>query len=107
MIIFYLFYFFQMQARTLYSIVFFKEVICKLTDFCLYWFLLADLCSCEVTGNLQYRHTMLYIYATKSDYINYNLWYKEVSSSNVNTFKIQWVKPNDEEVRVITDTILN
>ena len=59
------------------------------------------------SGNLQYRHIMLYIYATKSDYINYNLWYKEVSSSNVNTFKIQWVKPNDEEVRVITDTILN
>ena len=50
---------------------------------------------------------MLYIYTTKSDYINYNLWYKEVSSSNVNTFKIQWVKPNDEEVRVITDTTLN
>ena len=95
-----------MQARTLYSIVFFKEVIRKLTDFCMYWFLLVDLCSCEVTGNLQYRHTMLYIYATKSDYINYNLWYKEVSS-NVNTFKIRWVKPNDEEVRVITDTILN
>ena len=50
---------------------------------------------------------MLYIYATESDYINYNLRYKEVSSNNVNTFKIRWVKPNDEEVRVIIDTILN
>ena len=50
---------------------------------------------------------MSYIYATKSDYINYNLRYKEVSSNNVNTFKIRWVKPEDEEVRVVTDTILN
>ena len=58
-------------------------------------------------GNLQYRHIMLYIYATESDYINYNLRYKEVSSNNVNTFKIRWVKPDDEEVRVIIDTILN
>ena len=73
----------------------------------MYWFPLVDLCSCEVTGNLQYGHIMLYFYATKSDYINYNLQYKELSSSNVNTFKIQWVKRNDEEVRVINDTTLN
>ena len=50
---------------------------------------------------------MLSIYATESDYINYNLQYKEVSSNNVNTFKIRWVRPDDEEVRVIIDTILN
>ena len=96
-----------MQTRPLYSIVFFKEVIFKLTDFCIYWFPLVDLCSCEVTGNLQYRHIMLSIYATESDYNNYNLRYKEVSSNNVNTFKIRWVRPDDEEVRVIIDTILN
>ena len=96
-----------MQTRTLYSIVFFKDVICKLTDFCIYWFPLVDLCSCEVTGNLQYRHIMLSIYTTESDYINYNLRYKEVSSNNVNTFKIRWVRPDDEEERVIIDTILN
>ena len=40
-------------------------------------------------GNLHYRHIMLYIYATKSDYINYNLRYRETSSDNVNTFKIR------------------
>ena len=87
--------------------MFFKEVIYKLTDLCMYWFPLVDLCSCEVTGNLQYRHIMLFIYATKSDYINYNLRYKELSSDDVNTFKIRWLKPDDEDVRVITDTILN
>ena len=88
--------------------MFFKEVIYKLTDLCMYWFpLVDDLCSCEVTGNLQYRHIMLYIYASKSDYINYNLRYKELSSDDVNTFKIRWLKPDDEDVRVITDTILN
>ena len=58
-------------------------------------------------GDFRYRHVMLYIYATKSDHHEYNLRYKEVSSNNVNTFKIRWVKPEDEEVRVVTDTILN
>ena len=87
--------------------MFFKDVIYKLTDFCMYWFPLVDLCSCEVMGNLHCRHIMLYIYATKSDYSNYNLRYREVSSNNVITFKIRWVTPDDDEVRVITDTILN
>ena len=31
-------------------------------------FPLVDLQSCEVMGDFRYRHTMLYIYATKSDY---------------------------------------
>ena len=50
-------------------------------------------------------HIMLYIYATKSDYVNYNLWYKETPSSMINTFLIRWVTPYDEEVRVITGNI--
>lgn len=95
-----------MQTRTLHSIMFFKDVIHQLPDFCMYWFPIVDLCSCEVTGDLHYRHIMLYIYATKSDYINYNLRYRETSSDIVNTFKIRWVMPDDEEVRVITDNIL-
>lgn len=95
-----------MQTRTLHSIMFFKDVIYQLPDFCMYWFPIVDLCSCEVTGDLHCRHIMLYIYATKSDYINYNLRYRETSSVIVNTFKIRWVMPDDEEVRVITDSIL-
>ena len=96
-----------MQTRTLYSIMFFKGVIRSLARYYRAWFPLIDLCSCEVMGDFRYRHVMLYIYATKSDYHEYNLRYKEVSSNNVNTFKIRWVKPDDEEVRVIIDTILN
>ena len=96
-----------MQTRTLYSIMFFKGVISDLARYYRAWFPSIDLCSCEVMGDFRYRHVMLYIYATKSDYHEYNLRYKEVSSNNVNTFKIRWVKPDDEEVRVIIDTILN
>ena len=96
-----------MQTRTLYSIMFFKGVISDLARYYRAWFPSIDLCSCEVMGDFRYRHVMLYIYATKSDYHEYNLRYKEVSSNNVNTFKIRWVKPEDEEVRVVTDTILN
>lgn len=67
-------------------------------------FPLVDLNSCEVMGDLNYRH-MLYIYATKSDYIDYNLRYKETPSSMIKTFLIRWVTPYDEEVRVITGII--
>ena len=48
---------------------------------------------------------MLYIYPTKSDYVNCNLCYKETPSSMINTFLIRWVTPYDEEVRVITGNI--
>ena len=87
--------------------MFFKGVISDLARYYRAWFPSIDLCSCEVMGDFRYRHVMLYIFATKSDYHEYNLRYKEVSSNNVNTFKIRWVKPDDEEVRVIIDTILN
>ena len=87
--------------------MFFKGVISDLARYYRAWFPSIDLCSCEVMGDFRYRRVMLYIYATKSDYHEYNLRYKEVSSNNVNTFKIRWVKPEDEEVRVVTDTILN
>ena len=87
--------------------MFFKGVISDLARYYRAWFPSIDLCSCEVMGDFRYRHVMLYIYATKSDYHEYNLRYKEVSSNNVNTFKIRWVKPDDEEVCVIIDTILN
>ena len=60
------------------------------------WFPLADLASCEVMGDLHYRHIMLYIYATKSDYMNYNLRYKETASIMINTFCIKWFGLNDE-----------
>ena len=90
--------------------MFFKDVICYLTDYCMAWFPLVDLSSCEVMGDFNYRHIppvhiMLYIYATKSDYVNYNLCYKETLSSMINTFLKRWVTPYDEEVRVITGNI--
>ena len=71
--------------------MFFKDVICHLTDYCMAWFPLVDLSSCEVVGNFNYRHIppvhiMLYIYPTKSDYVNCNLCYKETPSSMINTF---------------------
>ena len=94
-----------MQTRALYSIMFFKDVICHLTDYCMAWFPLVDLCSCEVMGDINYRHIMLNIYATKSDYVNYNLRYKETPSSMINMHFIRWVTPYDEEVRVITGNI--
>ena len=67
-------------------------------------FPLVDLQSCEVMGDFRYRHTMLYIYATKSDYREYNLRYKETDSSMINSFSIKYVAENDEE-RVITGNI--
>lgn len=94
-----------METRTLYSIMFFKNVISKLTEYCVAWFPLIDLSSCEVMGDFHYRHIMLYIYATKSDYVNYHLRYKETSSSMIKTFSIRWVTPYDEEVRFITGNI--
>ena len=90
--------------------MFFKDVICHLTDYCMAWFPLVDLSSCEVMGDFNYRqippvHIMLYIYATKSDYVDYNICYKETPSSMINTFLIRWVTPYDEEVRVIIGNI--
>ena len=67
-------------------------------------FPLVDLQSCEVMGDFRYRHTMLYIYATKSDYREYNLRYKETDSSMINSFSIKYFAENDEE-RVITGNI--
>ena len=55
-------------------------------------------------GGFPYRHTMLYIYAMKSDYHEYNLRYKETDSSMINSFSIKYVAENDEE-RVITGNI--
>ena len=48
--------------------MFFKGVISYLARYYRAWFPLIDLCSCEVMGDFHYRHVMLYIYATKSDY---------------------------------------
>ena len=48
--------------------MFFKGVISDLARYYRAWFPLIDLCSCEVMGDFHYRHVMLYIYATKSDY---------------------------------------
>ena len=93
-----------MQTRTLYSIMFFKDVICDLTRYCRAWFPLVNLQSCEVMGDFRYRHTMLYIYATKSEYVHYNLLYREIKSDLINTFSIKYVAENDEE-RVITGNI--
>ena len=36
--------------------MFFKDVICHLTDYCMAWFPLVDLSSCEVMGDSNYRH---------------------------------------------------
>ena len=93
-----------MQTRTLYSIMFFKDVICDLTEYCQAWFPLVDLHSCEVIDDFHCRHITSYIYATKSLFVNYNLWYKEIKSDLINTFIIKFVSPNDEE-RVITSNI--
>ena len=84
--------------------MFFKDVICHLTEYCMAWFLRVDLSGCEVMGDLHYRHVMLYIYATKSDYVNYTLRYKETSSNMINTFSIRFVT-SDDEVRIITGNI--
>ena len=81
--------------------MFFKDVIFDLTRYCRAWFPLVDLQSCEVMGDFRYRHTMLYIYAKKSEYIHYNLIYKEIKSDLINTFSIKYIAENDEE-RVIT-----
>ena len=96
-----------MQTRTLRSIVFFKEMVCKLTDYYMNWSPLVELYTCVVKGNLHYRHIMLYIYATKSDYINYNYCYREEPSNNENSFKLYWSATVDDQVYVITDNILN
>ena len=93
-----------MQTRTLYSIMFFKGVISSLARYYRAWFPLIDLRSCEVMGDFRYRHVMLYIYATKSEYVQYNLRYKETDSSMNNSFLIKYTAENDEE-RVITDYI--
>ena len=36
--------------------MFFKDVICHLTDYCMACFPLIDLSSCEVVGDFNYRH---------------------------------------------------
>ena len=41
--------------------MFFKDVICHLTDYCMAWFPLVDLSSCEVMGDFNYRHIPPYI----------------------------------------------
>ena len=84
--------------------MFFKDVISDLTRYCRVWFPLVDLQSCEVMGDFPYRHITLYVYATKSDYHEYNLRYKETDSSMINSFSIKYVSENDEE-RVITGNI--
>ena len=93
-----------MQTRTLYSITFFKGVISSLARYYRAWFPLIDLRSCEVMGDFRYRHAVLYVYATKSEYIHHNLRYKETDSSMNNSFLIKYTAENDEE-RVITGNI--
>ena len=79
----------------------FLGVISSLARYYRAWFPLIDLRSCEVMGDSRYRHVMLYIYATKSDYHEFNLRYKETDSSMNNSFLIKYTTENDEE-RVVT-----
>ena len=55
-------------------------------------------------GDFHYKHVMLYIDATKPEYVQYNLRYKETDSSMNNSFLIKYTAENDEE-RVITGYI--
>ena len=41
--------------------MFFKDVICHLTDYCMAWFPLVDLSSREVMGDFNYRHIPPYM----------------------------------------------
>ena len=93
-----------MQTGTLYSIIFFKGVITSLARYYRAWFPLIDLRLCEVMGDFRYRHVMLYVYATKSDYHEFNLPYKETDSSMNNSFLIKYIAENDEE-RIVTGYI--
>ena len=45
-----------MTTRTLFSVLFFKNVIDYLTSHCRVWFPLVDLNSGEVMGDQTYRH---------------------------------------------------
>ena len=93
-----------MQTRTLYSIIFFKGVISNLARYYQAWFPLITLQSYKVMGDFRYRHVMLYVYATKSVYVHYNLRYEETDSSMNNSFLIKYTAENDEE-RFVTDNI--
>ena len=84
--------------------MFFKGVISSLARYYRAWFPLIDLRSCEVMGDFRYRHVMLYIYVTKSDYHEFNLRCKETDSSMNNSFLIKYTTENDEE-RVVTGNI--
>ena len=86
------------------QLYFFKGVINSLARYYRAWFPLIDLRSCEVMGDFRYRHVMLYIYATKSDYHEFNLRYKETDSSMNNSFLIKYTAENDEE-RIVTGNI--
>lgn len=46
----------------LYLIMFFKDVICYLMDYCMVWFLLVDLSLCEVMGDFNYRYIFCIYY---------------------------------------------
>ena len=95
----------QMTTRTLFSILFFKKVVDLLTERYRRRFPLIDLNSCEVMGDLNYRHILLYIYAVKSDYSLYNCRYKETESIMINTFCIKWSN-NDESYTVTGNVFL-
>ena len=82
----------------------FLGVISSLARYYRAWFPLIDLRSCEVMGDFRYRHVMLYIDATKSEYVHYNLRYKETDSSMNNSFLIKYTAENDEE-RVVTGNV--
>ena len=95
-----------MQTTTLYLILFFHGVITRLTRYYRTWFPLIYCHSCEVIGDFYFRHIMIYIYVTKSDYHEFNLRYKETDSSMNNNFLIKYTAENDEE-RIVSGNILS
>ena len=84
--------------------MFFKDVICHLTDYCMAWFPLVDLSSCEVMGDFNYRHIPPRTYHVV--HLPYEIRLRQLQSLlQRNTEFQRWVTPYDEEVRVITGNI--
>ena len=89
-----------MQTTALYLILFFKGVISKIVRCYQAMFPLFNCRLCKVMGDVHFRHVMLYLYATKSEYVRYNLQYIEAVSPT-NNFLIKYTTVNNEE-RLIT-----
>ena len=63
-----------METTSLYLILFFKSAINQIVR----CYPLFTCRLCKVMGDLCFRHVMLYLYATKSEYVRYYLQYTEV-----------------------------